>query len=91
MKLIRKLGDILLHTICALGCIALFLVLVGPKGAFEKLPGFLGLPLAIDGLLFFCIYVGYKAYPLLRDIFGPRPDQTTTSVDNRIVREMFEL
>jgi hypothetical protein len=81
MKRIRKLGDILLHTICALGCIALFLVLVGPKGTFEKLPVWLGLPLAVGGLLFFCIYVGYKAYPLLRDVFGPRSDQPKKPVD----------
>jgi hypothetical protein len=82
MKRIRKLGDILLQTICVLGCIALFLVLVGPKDTFEKFPVGLGLPLTLCGLMFFCIYAGYKAYPLLRDIFGHRPDQTKRPVDN---------
>ena len=84
MKRIRKLGDMLLDVIGIVGCIALFLVFICPDGTFGKLPSWLGIPLAIGGLLFACVYVCYKAYPLLRDIFGARPDQIKKPVDSSV-------
>ena len=82
MKRIRKIGEMLLDVIGIVGCIALFLAFICPDGTFGKLPPWLGIPLAIGGLLFACVYVCYKAYPLLLDIFGPRPDEIKKPVDS---------
>jgi hypothetical protein len=86
MRILRKIGVIIFGIICALGCIAMLLAMLSP-GTFEKLPAWAAFPVVIGGGIFFFIYVGYKAYPLLRDIFGPRPDQPKKPVDSPVSKK----
>jgi len=80
------MGAFVFCVICALGCIAILLAMADP-GIFAKLPTWAAVPLVIGGGIFFFIYLGYKAYPLLRDIFGPRPDQHKEPVDSPVSKK----
>ena len=82
----RKICVSVFGVICALGCIAMLLAMADP-GAFAKLPAWAAAPVVIGGGIFFFIYVGYKAYPLLRDIFGPRPDQHKKPVESPVSKK----
>jgi hypothetical protein len=64
MRALRKIGVFVFGVICALGCIAMLLTMADPN-ALAKLPAWAAFPVDIGGGIFFFIYVGYKAYPLL--------------------------
>ena len=86
MRALRKIGVFVFGVICILGSIAIVLTMADPN-VFAKVPAWVAVPLVITGGIFFFINVGWKAYPLLRDIFGPRPDQHKKPVESPVSKK----
>ena len=72
---LMRVRQLIKDAIESIGAFCLFLIRFIPKSMIVRIPAWLGIPIVINGLLFFICLVADIAKPFFREVFGSDQDK----------------